>query len=144
MTTIYLPFNSWEKFDPGVTPGYSFIALKVVRSPSDSHCLIHAVLCCVRCRALKAMPSIVELVNLVKFEVLNNIDYYRGFFNFTKTDFVEELDSNISMNQCSSGTIAVVQLELANTLRCCRLCRRREKMAIMLNELIVISTQHGS
>ena len=144
MTTIYLPFNSWEKFDPGVTPAYFLIALKVVRSPSDSHCLIHAVLCCVRCRALKAMPSIVELVNLVKFEVLNNIEYYDGFFNFTKTDFVEELDSNISMNQCSSGTIGVVLLELANTLRCCRLCRRREKMAIMLNALIMISTQHGS
>ena len=52
-----------------------------------------------RCIAVKAMPSKMELLNLVKFEVLNNIEYYGGFLNFTETDFVEELDSHINMNQ---------------------------------------------
>ena len=64
------------------------------------------------------MPSIIELLNLMKFEVLNNIEFYGGFLNFTETDFVEELDSYINMNQYSSGTIDVVLSALANALRC--------------------------
>ena len=68
--------------------------------------------------AVKAMPSTIELLNLMKFEVLNNIEYYGGFLNFTETNFVEELDSYINMNQYSSGTIDVVLSTLANALRC--------------------------
>ena len=47
VTTISLPFNSMEKFNPVVTRTYSCGALKVIKSPSDGHCLIYAVLCCV-------------------------------------------------------------------------------------------------
>ena len=39
-----------------------------------------------------------ELLNLVKCEVPNNIEYYSGFLNFTETDFVEELDLYIGMH----------------------------------------------
>ena len=67
--------------------------------------------------AVKAMPSTIELLNLGKFEVLSNIEYYGGFLNFTETDFVEELGSYISMYQYSSGTIDVVLSALANALR---------------------------
>ena len=47
-----------------------------------------------RCRAVRAMTSTIELLNLVKVELLNKIVYYGGFLNFTETDFVEELDSD--------------------------------------------------
>ena len=54
-----------------------------------------------QCRAVREMTSTIELLNLVKVELLNKIVYYGRFLNFTETDFVEELDSYISMNQYS-------------------------------------------
>ena len=118
MATIYLPLNSREKFDLDVTRTYSCAALKFAKSPNDGNCVIHAVLCCMRCIAVKAMSSTIELLNLVKFEVLNNIEYYGGFLNFTETNFVEELDPHIATNQYSSGTIDVVLSAFGNALRC--------------------------
>ena len=82
---------------------------------------------CMRYIAVKAMPSIIELLNLMKFEVLNNIEFYGGFLNFTETDFVEELDSYINMNQYSSGTIDVVLSALANALRCNNFVEEKRK-----------------
>ena len=143
MAPIYLPFNSWEKFDPGVTRTYSCAALKVAKSPSDGHCLIHAVLCCVRYIAVKAMPSTIKLLNLVKFEVLRNIEYYGGFLKFSETNFVEELDSYISMNQYSSGTIDVVLSALANALRCriILLKKRENDYYVQCNDQVINPTR---
>ena len=110
MTTIYLPFNSRDKLDSDITRTYSCAMLKVVKLPSKGHCLSHAV--------LFKSSAIKNLLNLVTFEVLNNIEYYGAFLNFTGTDLVVELDSYISVNQYSSGTNHVVLLALGNALSC--------------------------
>ena len=93
-----------------------------------------------RCIAVKTMPSKIKLGNLVKFELLNNIEYYDGFLNFSETDFVEELDSYITMNQYSSETIAVVLSALAIALRCRMILLKK---TIMLNVMIMLSTQYA-
>ena len=98
-----------------------------------------------RCISAKAMPSTTELLNFLKFEVLNNIDYYGGFlnFNFSETDFVVERDSYISKNQYSSGTIDVVLSALANALRCIiiLLKKRENGYYVEFNDHVINSTQ---
>ena len=54
---------------------------------------------------VKATPSKMELMSMLKFEVLNNIDYYGAFVNYKDTDFVEDLESYIKIKRYSSGTI---------------------------------------
>lgn len=143
-TTIYLPFHFRETFDPDVTHFYSCAALKVVKSPNDGHCFIHAVPCCMWCIAVKALPSTIELLNLVKCEVPNNIEYYSGFLNFTETDFVEELDLYIGMNQYSSGTIEVVLTAHANALRCRIILLKKRENDYYVACNITLSTLHVS
>ena len=93
-----------------------------------------------RCIAVKTVLSTIKLRNLVKFELLNNIEYYGGFLNFSETDVVEELDSYISMNQYSSETIEIVLSTLTNALRCRIILLKK---TIMLNVMIMLSTQHA-
>lgn len=144
VTTIYLPLHFREKFDPDVTHFYSCAALKVVKSPNDGHCFIHTVPCCMRCIAVKALPSTIELLNLVKFEVPNNIEYYSSFLNFTETDFVQELDLYIGMNQYSSGTIEVVLTAHANALRCRIILLKKRENDYYVACNITLSTLHES
>ena len=106
------------KFDPDVQRVYSHSTLTVIKSPGDGHCLIHSVLCCMQASGVKAAPSKIELLSILKFEVLNNIEYYGAFLHFAEADFIDELDAYVNTNRYSSGTTDIVLSALANALRC--------------------------
>ena len=87
-----------------------------VNSTGDGHCLIHSVPCCMQPSCVKAAPSKIELLSILKFEVLNNIEYDGAFLYFAEADFIDELDVYINTNRYSSGTTDIVLSALA--LRC--------------------------
>ena len=86
---------------------------------------------------IKAIPAKTELLSMVKFEILNNIEYYGSFFNFKDTDFLEELDAYINFNQYSTTTIDLLVSALSNVLRC-----RMLLLKIRENEYFVECSDH--
>ena len=104
--------------DPDLILEYPSSALKVIRSKGDGHCIIYSVLCCMRYLNIQAIPSKEELLNLLKFEVLNHLDYYGKFVNSLQVDCVQELDRYASRKTYSTDTNDLVISALSNLLKC--------------------------
>lgn len=51
------------------------------------HCILNAVPEAMTHENVKAIPSNSELLTMIKFEVLNNLDYYGKFINSVDVDF---------------------------------------------------------
>ena len=83
-------FNRF-KIDPDMAKSYPKSLLEVIKVTGDSHCILHAVREAMRHEKVKAIPSNSELLNMIKFEVLN-LDCYGKFINSADVDFVHELE----------------------------------------------------
>ena len=45
-----------------------------------------------RDQSLKAIPTTDNLIDMVIFEILNNLNFYGAFINAAEVDFIEELE----------------------------------------------------
>ena len=59
-----------------------------------------------------------DLLNAIKFEILNNLDCYGRFLEADK-DCIKELDDYCSMRKYSSAPNDLVLIALINHLQCC-------------------------
>ncbi len=66
-----------EKDNKRVT--YAINEKVVKHQPGDGHCLIYSVQESLRHSAVTAVPSTAGLLEMMKFEILNNEDYYAAF-----------------------------------------------------------------
>ena len=60
-------------------------------SLGDGHCIVHSV-GSMRDQGLKATPTTDNLIDMVIFEILNNLNFYGAFINAEEVDFIEELE----------------------------------------------------
>ena len=54
--------------------------------------MVHSVLRSMRDQGLKAIPITYNLIDMVIFEILNDLNFYRAFINAEEIDFIEELE----------------------------------------------------
>ena len=64
-----------------MTKSYPKPLLEVIIVTGDGHCILHAVREAMRHENVKAIPSNSELLTMIKFEVLNNLDYHGKFIS---------------------------------------------------------------
>ena len=64
----------------------------IYQSPSDGRCVVHSVIRSMRDQGLKAIPTTDNLIDMVIFEILNNLNFYGAFINAEEVDFIEELE----------------------------------------------------
>ena len=120
---IYMPllpcyfFNRF-KIDPDVMKSYPKLLLEVIKETGDGHCILHAVREEMRHRNVKAIPSNSELLTMIKYEVLNNLDYYGKFINSADVDFVHELERYADQKSYGSDTNNLVLSAISNLLKC--------------------------
>ena len=62
------------------------------QSPGDGHWVVHSVIRSMRDQGLKAITTAVNLIDMVIFEILNNLNFYGAFINAEEVDFIEELE----------------------------------------------------
>ena len=93
--------------------------LKVI-SIANGHCILHTILCCMQHENVKAIPSKDKLLDSVRFDILNHLDFYCNFINSLDRDCVDELESYISNSskRYDSDTIDLIIAALSNLLKC--------------------------
>ena len=64
----------------------------IYQSPGDGRCVVHSVIRSMRDQGLKATPTTDNLIDMVIFEILNNLNFYGAFINTEEVDFIEELE----------------------------------------------------
>ena len=52
---------------------------------------VNSVIRSMRDQSLKAIPTRDNLIDMVIFEILNNLNFYGAFINAEEVDFIEEL-----------------------------------------------------
>ena len=62
------------------------------QSPGDGHCVVHSVICSMRNQGLKEITTAGNLIDMVIFEILSNLNFYGAFINAEEVDFIEELE----------------------------------------------------
>ena len=67
---------------------------------------------------VKAIPSNSELLTMIKFEVLNNLDYYDKFINSADVDFAHELERYADQKSYESDTNDLALSAISNILKC--------------------------
>ena len=72
----------------------------IYQSPGDGHCVVHSVIRSMRDQGLKAIPTTDNLIDMVIFEILNNLNFYGAFIN-AEVDFIEELERYENFSETS-------------------------------------------
>ena len=91
----------------------------VLKQPGDSHCIIHAVRACLLKSNVTAIPSYEGLFQMLKCEILNNLDFYMGFINARdsgNSDIVASIDRYMNNKAYEQDTMDIVIFALANCL----------------------------
>lgn len=86
----------------------------VIPQPGDGHCIIHSVRASLGYSTIKAVPSVAGLLEMVRCEILGNLDYYRGFSN--SADMAWDLNKYITEKSYDRDTLDLVIFALANCL----------------------------
>ena len=64
----------------------------IYQSPGNDHCVVHSVIRSMRDQGLKAIPTKDNLIDMIIFEILNNLNIYGAFINAEEVDFIEKLE----------------------------------------------------
>ena len=81
----------------------------------DEHCVINAILESMRAINHPATPSTNDLLEMVRFEILSNIEFYRSNL-VASDDFVKQLEDYISNGNYTSDAVDLVILAASNAL----------------------------
>lgn len=101
-----------EKDNKRVT--YAINEKVVKHQPGDGHCLIYSVQESLRHSTVTAVPSTAGLLEMMKFEILNNKDYYDAFCLNAAVD--HDLDRYVNEKVYDRDTLDLAINALANCL----------------------------
>ena len=90
--SCYFVFFRQEKFDSSIIRVYQKDEVAIYQSPDDGRCVVHSVIRSMRDQGLKATPTTDNIIDMVIFEILNNLNFYGAFINAEEVDFIEELE----------------------------------------------------
>ena len=90
--SCYFVFFRQEKFDSSIIRVYQKDEVAIYQSPGEGRCVVHSVIRSMRDQDLKATPTTDNLIDMVIFEILNNLNFYGAFINAEEVDFIEELE----------------------------------------------------
>ena len=93
---------------------YSANEKVVLPQPGDGHCIIHSVRPSLRYSTVKAVPSVAGLLEMVRCEILNDLNFYRGFSN--SPDMAWDLHKYITEKSYDRDTLDLVIFALTNCL----------------------------
>lgn len=98
---------------------YSVDEMEVMKQPGDGHCIIHSVRASLSMSRIAAVPSYEGLLQMVRFEILNNLAYYKEFVNEADQENADiEADVNRYIHEKAYGndTMDLIIWALANCL----------------------------
>eukprot|EP00112_Aurelia_sp_Birch-Aquarium-sp1_P002129 Seg1231.10 transcript_id=Seg1231.10/GoldUCD/mRNA.D3Y31 product="hypothetical protein" protein_id=Seg1231.10/GoldUCD/D3Y31 len=93
--------------------------MEVMKQPGDGHCIIHSVRASLSMSRIAAVPSYEGLLQMVRFEILNNLAYYKEFVNEADQENADiEADVNRYIHEKAYGndTMDLIIWALANCL----------------------------
>ena len=53
----------------------------IYQSPGDDHCVVHSGIRKMKDQGLKAIPNTNNFIDMVSFEILNNLNFFRASIN---------------------------------------------------------------
>ena len=53
----------------------------IYQSPGDGHCVVHSAIRKMKDQGLKAIPNTNNFIDMVSFEILNNLNFFRASIN---------------------------------------------------------------
>ena len=59
----------------------------IYQSPGDGHCVVHSVIRKMKDQGLKAIPNTINFIDMVSFEILNNLNFFRASINAEVVNF---------------------------------------------------------
>ena len=95
---------------------YSVAERTVLRQPGDGHCLVHSVRASLAHSKVLACPSVPGLLEMMKFEILSNLQYYHDHVNYEDVDVVRDLEKYVYDKMYSRDTHDLIVYALANCL----------------------------
>lgn len=102
-----------------MTTVYSTDEKQVLKQPGDGHCIIHSVRASLSKSRIVAVPSYEGLLQMLRFEIMNNLVYYKEFINQADQENADiEADINRYINEKEYGkdTMDLIIWALANCL----------------------------
>ena len=85
---------------------------------SDGHCIQYSMQNCLQYLENKVVPTIQEMFSLLKYEILQHVDFYSGFLNNVDTDFLDDLEQYEKEKRFSNNTNDIVISALSNIFEC--------------------------
>ena len=76
--------------DPLYLALYEKSYMVLIPTLSDGHCILYSMQNCLQYLENKVVPTIQEMFSLLKYEILQHVDFYSGFLNNVDTDFLDE------------------------------------------------------
>ena len=92
---------------------------EVIKQPGDGHCIIHSVRASLSMSRIAAIPSYEGLLQMLRFEIMNNLGYYKEFVNEADQENADiEADVNRYIHEKAYGndTMDLIIYALANCL----------------------------
>ena len=102
-----------------MAPVYWINEKRVLKQPGDGHCLVHSVLASLSKSSIVAVPSYEGLLQMLRFEIMNNLSYYKEFINQADQDNADieaDVDRYINEKQYGKDTMDLIISALANCL----------------------------
>ena len=100
-----------------MTTVYSVDEKKVLKQPGDSHCLIHSVRASLSKSSIVAVPSYEGLLQMLTFEIMNNLSYHKEFVNQADRETIEsDITRYINEKEYGKDTMDLIIWALANCL----------------------------
>ena len=59
----------------------------IYQSPGDGHCVVHSVIRKIKDQGLKVIPNTNNFIDMVSFEILNNLNFFRASINAEVVNF---------------------------------------------------------
>ena len=59
----------------------------IYQSPGDGHCVVHSAIRKMKDQGLKAIPNTNNFIDMVSFEILNNLNFFRASINAEVVNF---------------------------------------------------------
>ena len=89
--------------------------MKVLPQPGDGHCIVHSVRAALKHSGIPAIPNHTGLLEMVRFEILNNASFYKQFAR-DDDDVALDLQRYVRDKVYSRNTNDLVVYALANCL----------------------------
>lgn len=108
-------FFSELKQHDGSKETYLFNERRVLPQPGDGHCIVHSVRAALEKSGIPAIPNHAGLLEMLRFEIMNNGDFYKQFAN-EDDDMAHDLERYVRDQVYNGNTNDLVVYALANCL----------------------------